>query len=97
MAKKRKSMIKRIDESVKTDKNIEVTNGYTPIKINNLKDARRLLSRLIYQLQTGEVESKLAKDICYLLISYVNIFKAFEFEERLAELETKMGTTNGYS
>jgi len=77
-------------ESLQTIDNKNLTGGYIPIKVNNLKSARRLLSRLIYQLQTGEVKNQTAKDLTYLLISYVNVFKAYEFEQRLEKLESKL-------
>jgi len=88
---KRKSMIKRIDESVKIDKDNKVINGYTPIKINNLKDCRRLLARLIYQLQAGTAEAKYCKDLAYLLIVYSQTFKQYENELRIEELERIAG------
>ncbi len=77
-------------ESLQTIDNTNLTGSYIPIKVNNLKSARRLLSRLIHQLQTGEVENKTAKDLTYLLISFVNVFKAHEFEQRLEALEKKI-------
>ena len=76
---------------MKAVKNKTVKKTYTPIKVDSLKSARRLLSRLIYQLQTKEVDSRVAKDLCYLLISYVNVFKSYEFEERLEKLEKQIG------
>ena len=77
-------------KSLQATDNNNFKGSYTPIKVTNLKSARRLLSRLIYQLQTGEVENQTAKDLTYLLISYVNIFKAYEFEQRLLKLEEKL-------
>lgn len=77
-------------KSLQTIKDKRLKGSYTPIKVNNLKSARRLLSRLIYQLQTGEVENQTAKDLTYLLISYVNVFKTYEFEQRLIKLEEKL-------
>lgn len=74
----------------------QVSEGYPPslgkaIKINTVKDAKRLLSRLIYGLQTGTIGNQLAKDLTYLLISYVNICRDVEFETRLKDLEEKAG------
>jgi len=66
-----------------------VNGSYTPIKVTNLKNAKRLLSKLIYELQAGTIEGQRAKDLCYLLISYVNVFKSYEIENRLTELEKK--------
>jgi hypothetical protein len=58
-----------------------------PIKVTSLKAAKRLLSRLIYDLQTGAVDNQTAKDLTYLLASYVNIFKTFELQTRIEILE----------
>ncbi|MCH7972539.1 MAG: hypothetical protein IH949_01375 [Bacteroidetes bacterium] len=77
-------------KSLQAIDNKNLKGSYTPIKVTNLKNARRLLSRLIYQLQTGEVANQTAKDLTYLLISYVNVFKAYEFEQRLIKLEEKL-------
>jgi len=75
------------------DKN-KVSNRTTPlldkpIRIRKVKDAKRLLSKLIYELQTGKIQSQQAKDLTYLLISFVNITTATEFELRLKQLEDK--------
>lgn len=58
-----------------------------PIKINSAKQAKRLLSRLIYQLQTKEVTGQDAKDIAYLLSIYIQVFNQMELEERIKKLE----------
>jgi hypothetical protein len=61
-----------------------------PIKVTNLKAAKRLLSRLIFNLQKGEIENQTAKDLTYLLTSYVNIFKQYELEKRIEEIEERL-------
>lgn len=66
------------------------SEGYTPIKVTNLKSAKRLLSKLIYELQFKRIDSQAAKDLTYLLVSFVNIFKNYELEKRLEELESKI-------
>ena len=60
-----------------------------PVKVTKISDAKRLLSKLIYKLQIGEIEGQSAKDMTYLLISYVNMIKDIEFETRLKELEER--------
>lgn len=62
-----------------------------PIRVTKISDAKRLLSRLIFKLQTGEITGQTAKDMTYLLISYVNIHKDIEFEKRLILMEEKIG------
>jgi hypothetical protein len=61
-----------------------------PVKVVKISDAKRLLSKLIYKLQTGEVTGQDAKDMTYLLISYVNMVKDIEFENRLQNIEEKI-------
>jgi hypothetical protein len=61
----------------------------TAIRIKTLKDARRLLGKLIYEFQKGNIHNQDAKDLTYMLISYVAILKDSELEERLIALEEK--------
>lgn len=61
-----------------------------PVKVNNVKQAKKLLSKLIYGLQTGEIEGRKAKDLTYLLSVFITIVKETEFDERLKELEKKL-------
>ena len=72
---------------MKSNKNKVVIGEHPPIRVNNLKSAKRLLSRLIYELQSGAITSQLAKDLTYLLNVYVTTFKTYENELRLTELE----------
>ena len=65
----------------------QVSSDPHPIKVHNLKNAKRLLSRLIYDLQIGKIESKLAKDLCYLLSVYTNIFKENDMDERFKDFK----------
>lgn len=62
-----------------------------PVKINKPRDAKRLLSRLIYNFQLGLIKDKDAKTLTYLLISYIQINSQVDLEERIAELEKKLG------
>jgi len=62
-----------------------------PIRVNNVKQARKLLSRLIYGLQKGEISGRTAKDLCYLLSVFISIVRETETEERITELERKAG------
>lgn len=71
----------------------EKEGGYPsarPIRVKNINDARRLLSRLIYQLQVEQIEGRQAKDLTYLLISYVSITRDSDLEQRLAAIEEKI-------
>ncbi len=83
-----------MSKDAKTVDNKGAKQGYPPrrraIRIKSISDARRLLSRLIFQLQGEEIESRFAKDLCYLAISYVNIARDSDIESRLDELEQKV-------
>ena len=63
---------------------------YRPIRINKIDDARRLLSRLILEFQKGTIQSRDAKDLCYLVVSYVNVASQTDLEARLSAIEQKM-------
>ena len=48
------------------------------------------MHKLIYGLQTGEIDSRKAKDLTYLLSVFITVVKETEFDERLKELEKKL-------
>lgn len=81
---------KNLHESLQLVKPKKDNKGYTPLKVTNLKNAKRLLSKLIYELQAGTIDNQTAKDLTYLLVSFVNVFKQYEMEKRISELETRM-------
>ena len=56
-------------------------------EIRNVKDARRLLSRIISEFRAGKIEGTDAKTMAYLLSVYVQITKDTELEERILQLE----------
>jgi hypothetical protein len=58
-----------------------------PIKIKDLNSAKKLLERLIFELQTDAIDPAKAKNITYLLQTYNSVYKADEIETRLSELE----------
>ncbi|HMN16294.1 MAG TPA: hypothetical protein PKD03_01645 [Ignavibacteriaceae bacterium] len=73
--------------------NNKLKGSYTPnvpVKVTNLKAAKRLLAKLIYDLQTDKIDNQKAKDLTYLLVSYVNIFKQYELELRIEEIEKQL-------
>lgn len=82
-----KHVTKQLIEKNKVKGNCHPSNA---IKVTNLKNAKRLLSRLIYDLQIGTIENQTAKDLTYLLVSYVNVFKQYEIEQRLGAIEKQM-------
>ena len=67
-------------------------DGVSPLletPIENIGDAKRTLGRLILAFQRGNVHSKDAKTLCYLLISFCQISKEHEFEARIDLLEKR--------
>ncbi len=79
---------KRIDRGESPQ--LPAVQGVAPIQVVRIRDIRsckRLLGRLIVQLQKGEIGETTAKTLCFLLTSYAQIASASDFEERLAKLE----------
>ncbi|MBN1578788.1 MAG: hypothetical protein JW913_19660 [Chitinispirillaceae bacterium] len=72
-----------------------LTKGISPLfakkPIQNINDARKMLSKLIHGFQMGTIESTDAKTLCYLLISYCQLVRDTDFEDRIKALETKVG------
>ena len=64
------------------------------IVVRNIKDAKRLMSRLIHLVQIGRITSRQAKDLTYLLTMYVNISRVADIEERLGDVEEKISGIN---
>ncbi len=60
-----------------------------PIRVKNLKDAKKLLSRLLVSFQREEVDSRQAKDLAYLISVFIQAVKDAELEERIKVLEDK--------
>ena len=61
-----------------------------PVKIRQLKDAKRLLSKLITEFQKGTINGRAAKDLTYLVISFVQIAKDIDLEDRIQALEDQI-------
>lgn len=57
------------------------------IAVHNSRDARRLLSRVISEVQGDEIDLAKAKGIAYLLQVYIGIERETELEERIQKLE----------
>lgn len=60
------------------------------IKVNNIQQAKRLLSKIILLLQKGLIDGRRAKDLVYILSIFTAIVKDSEFDERLREIENKL-------
>lgn len=66
------------------------TIGLKPGRLTNLRDAKRMCSRLIRGFIKGEVSGSDAKTLSYLLSTYVTIAQGSDIEARLDELENKI-------
>jgi hypothetical protein len=62
-----------------------------PVRIRDVQSAKRLLSRVIMQIQRGEVEDGKARLLTYCLSVYVGICKDNDFEIRLKAIEEALG------
>jgi len=59
-------------------------------KVTNVKEARRLLSKIIECFCKKTLDNKDAKDLTYILSVFIMVVKETEFDERLTELEKKL-------
>lgn len=66
-----------------------------PIRIKRIEDARRLLSRLILALQKKQIAGRDAKDLCYIVVSYVNVASETDLEKRVEEIEKQIAGKKG--
>ena len=73
-------------------------NPNSPFKINiqrkkkfNSRDILRLHSNLIRSFISGSIDSNEAKTLSYLCSNYLEALKQIEFEERLIQLENRIG------
>lgn len=60
------------------------------IPVTNLKNAKRLMSKLISGFISGKIINQNAKDLAYLVSTFVAIVKDAEIEERIKMLEEKI-------
>ena len=58
-----------------------------PIRVRTVRDARRLLARILKQLQVEEISESRAKTISYVANSFAKLYEVSELEERVTELE----------
>ena len=78
-------MGKPLNKNAKEDAHAE--DSLRPIRIRSVKDARRLLARILKQLQLEEISENRAKTISYVANSYAKLYEVSELEERVSELE----------
>jgi len=61
--------------------------GMQPVIVKNIKDAKRLLARLIKLYQLGEVDEKYVKTLAYLLNQYCYFHKVQTETDKIEEIE----------
>ena len=71
-------------------KNSPLSLKEKPIRVKNLRDAKKLISRLLVAFQREEIDGRNAKDLAYLLTVFIQIVKDGELEERLTKLENNI-------
>jgi len=65
--------------------------GKRHIKLGQPRDVQKFISKLINQRLRDEIDSSTARDCGYLAKILLDAFDAVELEERLTELENKIG------
>lgn len=58
-----------------------------PVTVRTSADAKRLLTKLISAFQRGQIVGRDAKDLCYLVVSFIQVCQQKEMEDRLSRLE----------
>ncbi len=61
-----------------------------PVRVRNLKDAKKLLGRLLVGFQRGEIQGEDARTLCHIISTYIQLVKDVELEARIAELEGRV-------
>jgi len=64
-------------------------------RIRTVNDAKAVLARLIQAFQEQRIDDTPAKTLTYMLISFVNICRDSDMEQRLTELETAINQKGG--
>jgi hypothetical protein len=72
-------------------RNTPISLREKPLRVRSLRDAKKLLARILVAFQRGEMGGRDAKDLAYLLSVWVQIAKDVELEERLVMLENHFG------
>ena len=77
---------------------LQTDKGNTPlvkaVKVRTIKDAKRLMSKLITGFQQGIIAGRDAKDMAYLLTVFLQIVKDFEIEKRIESIEQTLKEQN---
>jgi len=81
--------MKEISKNTQVSTKLKVLQGEppSPINVNNIKQAKKLLSKIIRGYQQGTVDDARAKTTAYLLQVFVQLVKDTEIEERLGSIE----------
>jgi hypothetical protein len=69
----------------------EDTPNPAPVIVTDLKTAKRLFSRVLRDVQAGEMDDRTARTLIYGLSEYVRAFRDVDFDTRLTEIEQKLG------
>lgn len=68
--------------------NTEKGEKKRPVRVQNVKDAERLLAKVLLQLQKGEISESMARAMAYVANSYAKMFEISEMEKRIETLES---------
>jgi hypothetical protein len=59
----------------------------TALRVSSIRDASRLMARVVYEFQRLNISSENAKTLAYLLQCYINSFRMAEIEDEVLKLE----------
>ncbi len=61
-----------------------------PVRVRSLKDAKKLLARLLVGFQRGEIQGEDARTLCHIISTYIQLVKDLDLEARIVELEERV-------
>ncbi len=60
-------------------------------KVRSLKQAKRLMSKLISSFVAGEISANDSKTLAYLVSTFIEVAGAADIEQRLDDIEQRLG------
>lgn len=82
-------MAKKLQLLINNNKSGAIPPLTRAIRVKDSRSAKRLLSRLIVQIQRGEIFNETAKDLTYLLNSFIALMKFSDEEREISEFISK--------
>jgi hypothetical protein len=64
---------------------------YAKKPVRTVRDAKKMLAKLIHGFQLKQIDGDDSKTMTYMIVSFVNICRDNDLEQRLRDLENKVG------